>query len=98
MDNPLLQCTFFIHSLLTPTTHRDGRARVTRGTRNTTNNDDDGGIDDESVRGDDDDDDDEETNGFEIVINHDSEKENDDVDAAGASDGRRGRGDRPGGD
>ena len=92
MDNPLLQCTFFIHSLLTPTTHRDGRARVTRGTRNNNNNDDDDGIDDdddESVRGDDDDDDDEETNGFEIVINHDSEKEG--VDA-GASDGRRGRG------
>jgi hypothetical protein len=69
---------------------------VTRGRRNNNNNDDDDGIDDESVRGDDDDDDDEETNGFEIVINHDSEKEND-VDA-GASDGRRGRGDRPGGD
>ena len=68
---------------------------MTRGTRN----DDDDGIDDDddaSVRGDDDDDDDdEETNGFEIVINHDSEKEG--VDA-GASDGRRGRGGRPGGD
>ena len=70
---------------------------MTRGRRNNNNNDDDDGIDDASVRGDDDDDDDdEETNGFEIVINHDSEKEND-VDA-GASDGRRGRGDRPGGD
>ena len=66
---------------------------MTRGTRNN-NNDDDGIDDDESVRGDDDDDD-EETNGFQIVINHDSEKEG--VDA-GASDGRRGRGGRPGGD